>query len=306
LSIDARFVLLVAMAVSATASAQVAPSTIGSADQPSDAASSRDVMNRVIDQVKLSEHEQNLYERIERVETRKSSADGEPQSVKVSRVVPAGTGTAKIPLGADGKPTDPESYRADLQKVLQSLLWAAESGQPQRDAYQKVQKKWKERDEAIEATRNAFIFTFLGQELRDGRTMTKYHMAPNPTFKPTNRTTSIYPKVRGVVWVDDASHQLARVQVEVTEDISLGLFLAKVYKGSHFYQERYEISPGVWLPTFLQFDFDGRKFFSNFSVHEKTFYSSYKRIGPPAEAIPQIQAELASLNSPKMNQSINR
>jgi hypothetical protein len=263
-------------------------------------------MNRVIDQVKVSEHEQNLYERIERVETRKSSSDPDPQSIKVFRVVPAGTGTVKIPLGADGKPTDPESYRAELQKALQSLLWAAESGQPQHDAYQKVQKKWKERDEAIEATRNAFLFTLVGQDLRGGRTMTKYRMAANPTFKPTNRTTSIYPKVRGVVWVDDASHQLARVEVEVTDDISLGLFLAKVYKGSHFYQERYEISPGIWLPTFLQFDFDGRKFFSNFSVHEKTYYSSYKRIGPPAEAIPHIQAELASLNSPKTNPSMDR
>jgi hypothetical protein len=70
-------------------------------------------------------------------------------------------------------------------------------------------------------------------------------------------------------------------------------------------QDRYEVAPGLWLPSFTQFDFDGRKFFSNFAVHEKTYYSEYKRIGPPAEAIPQIQAELARLNETKPN-AVNR
>jgi len=124
-------------------------------------------------------------------------------------------------------------------------------------------------------------------------------MMPNPVFKPTNRATSIFTRIKGSLWVDDAAQQLARVEGEVTDDISLGLFLAKVYKGSRFSQDRYEMAPGLWLPSFSQYDFDGRKFFSSFSVHERTFYSEYKRIGSPAEAIPQIQSELSRLHSPK-------
>jgi hypothetical protein len=99
--------------------------------------------------------------------------------------------------------------------------------------------------------------------------------------------------------VDETAHELARVEGEVTDDISLGGFLAKVYKGSRFMQDRYELAPGLWLPSFTQYDFDGRKFFSSFSVHEKTFYSAYKKIGPPAEAIPQIQSEIAQLDAAK-------
>jgi hypothetical protein len=89
------------------------------------------------------------------------------------------------------------------------------------------------------------------------------------------------------------------VEGEVTDDISIGGFLAKVYKGSRFMQDRYEQAPGLWLPSFTQYDFDGRKFLLEFFVHEKTFYSTYKKIGPPAEAIPQIQAELAHLDAAK-------
>jgi hypothetical protein len=260
---------------------------------------SREVLSHVIDGLKEAERAQYLYERIERVETRRQAVDPDPQSVRVSRVVPAGTGMAKIPLGPDGKPGDADAYRAELDKLLKALNWAVETGQTQREAYQKIQKKQKERDDLIDATRNAFLLTYIGQEARGDRMLAKYRMAPNPAFKPTNRATSIYTKVKGFLWVDEAAQQLAQVEGEVTDDISLGIFLAKIYKGSRFMQDRYEMAPGIWMPSFSQYDFDGRKFFSNISVHEKTFYSAYKRIGSPAEAIPQIQSELARLDEMK-------
>src|SRR6266436_1155108 len=68
----------------------------------SSASPSREVMSHVIDGLKEAEHAQYLYERIERVETRKQAGDADPQSVRISRVIPAGTGMAKIPLGPDG------------------------------------------------------------------------------------------------------------------------------------------------------------------------------------------------------------
>jgi len=63
-------------------------------------------------------------------------------------------------------------------------------------------------------------------------------------------------------------------------------------------QERYEVQPGMWQPTFSQYDFDGRKLFSGFSFHERSFYSNYRYIGPPKEALEVIRKELtrADLN----------
>ena len=273
--------------------------TRANTDRASPPAATPEVIGHAVDGLKEAERAMYLYERIERVESRKQSGDANPQNVKVSRVIPAGTGIAKLALGLDAKPADAAAYRAELEKLVKSLTWAAEAGQPQREAYQKVQKKQKERDDLIAATKNAFIFTFVGQEARGDRTLSKYRMEPNPTFKPTNRATSIFTKVKGLLWIDDASRQLARVEGEVTDDISLGILLAKVYKGSRFLQDRYETSPGLWLPSFSQYDFDGRKFFSSISIHEKTFYSGYKRVGPPAEAIPIIQSELTQLDATK-------
>ena len=255
--------------------------------------------DRVITNQKKTEAALDLYERIERVEARKSPSGSAPVSVKVSRVVPSGTGVDRIPVGPDGRPADTAAYRAQLEGLEKALALLVE-GHSQKEAVEKYAKRRKERLELIDATRSAFFFTFLSNELREDRMLAKYRMEPNPAFKPSSRIATIYTKVRGFVWVDEAACELARVEGEVTEDISLGWFLGKIYKGSHFMQERYEYLPSLWLASFSQYDFDGRKFFSGFSFHEKTYYSNYRYIGAPKEALAAIRAELgrADLGKP--------
>ena len=256
------------------------------------------LLDRVLTNQKKSDAAMNLYERIERVETHKNASDPSAES-KTSRVVPAGTGVDHIPIGPDGHPTDADAYHAELLKLEKALSWAADDGHAQRDAYDKVARKQKERDELIDATRTAFLYTLVGTETRAGKTLYKYRMEPNPAYKPTSRSTAIFAKVRGFVWIDPSAGELARIEGEVMGDINVGLFLAKIYKGSHFMQERYEMAPGLWMPSFSQYDFDGRKFFSAISIHERTFYSRYRRIGPPKEALASIRAELGRADSGK-------
>ena len=281
--------LFLSAALAATTPAQVAAPD----SPPRSEAEKHALLDRVIEHQKKNDAALDTYERIERVETRKGSANEQTPTIKISRVVPAGTGIDHIPLGPDGHPADADAYRAELVKLEKSLAWAAEDGRAQQDAYAKIAKKRKEREELTDATRNAFLFSFLTREPRADRVLLKYSMVPNPAFKPTSRSTSFFTRIRGAVWIDEASGQLARIEGEVTDDISVGFLLAKVYKGSHFMQERYEAAPGIWLPSFSQYDFDGRKFFSSFSLHDRTFYSNYRFIGPPKEALATIRAELA-------------
>ena len=255
------------------------------------------LLERVIANQKRDDVAQFTYERLERQEIHKGFGGTQPLELKIARAVPAGTGIDRIPVGPDGKPQDANAYRAELEKLERSLEWAAEEGRAQREAYEKIAKKQKERSDLIDATRSAFIYTFVDREPRGDSVLTKYRLEPNPAYKATSRTTSIFAKVRGYLWIDEEAAQLARVEVEVIEDISLGGFLAKIYKGSHLAQERYEITPGLWMPTYAQYDFDGRKFFMSFGVHERTFYSQYRRIGPPKEALQAIRAELGKSDS---------
>ncbi len=259
---------------------------------PANAPANTGLFDRVIANQKKGEAALEVYERIERVEIRKNPNDANPASVKIARVIPSGTGMDRIPVGAEGKPTDAAAYRAGLESLERALALLVKDSRSQRDALEKYAKKRKDRSDLIEATRNAFLFTFVGDEPRGERVLSKYKMEPNPGFKPTSRFTSIFPKVHGFVWADEAAGELARIEGEVTQDISIGLFLGKIYKGGHFMQERYEFLPGLWLASFSQYDFDGRKLFSGFSIHERTFYSNYRYIGPPKEALAAIRREL--------------
>jgi len=279
---------LLSLALAVYAAAQsAAPDTTPAIGPPKP-----DLFKRIIANQKKDEAAMDLYERVERVETRKNSSDPNPPVVKISRVIPSGTGMYKIAVGEDGKPTDAAAYRASLEGLARALGQLVNDSRSQRDALEKYAKRKKERNDLIDATHNAFLFTFVGNEPRDNRKLAKYKMDPNPAFKPTTRFTSIFPKVRGFVWIDEVSGELARIEGDVTEDISVGLFLGKIYKGSHFMQERYEVLPGLWLASFTQYDFDGRKFISGFSIHERTFYSNYRYIGPPEEALAAIREEL--------------
>ena len=284
-----------ALCLGLTVSPCFAQTTTSEHSAPAVSPSDGDLFSRVIANQKRLDEELNVYERVERVEIRKTGSDPKPSEVKVWRVFPAGTGMSKIPLTAEAQPMNAESYRAALEKLQTTLIWAAETGPAQREAYAKVERRKKERNDLIDSTQKAFVFTKIGEEMRGTRVLVKYEMARNPAFKPVTRNEMLFSKVRGRLWIDKETSELAKIEGEVTEDITLALFLAKVYRGSYFMQERYELAPGVWLPTYQQYDFDGRKFVVPFSIHERAFYTQYRRVGPPSEAVEVVRGELSKL-----------
>jgi len=286
--------LLLLLAFIAPAATSQAPQA---SSDPRDNPTASPLFKKIISNQESCEKLLDQYERIVRTETRKPGGNASNIETKVWRAFPIGTGFFKIALPIDGQPPEPEFYRNELEKLEKYLTWLNQEGAGQKEAYAKAERKKKERYDLLEATYQAFIFTRDGEETRQGRKLIKYNIVPNPKYKPTSRNTTLFTRVRGTIWIDEESSQMAKIDGTVTEDISLALFLAKVYKGSHFMQERYEISPGVWEPTFEQYDFDGRKFVYSFSIHERTFYSSYKFVGPPKESVSVIRAELSKIQT---------
>jgi hypothetical protein len=251
-----------------------------------------ELFHRVISNQKRNEEALDLFERVQKVEIRKTASEATPSETKLWRLFPTGAAVDKIPLSTEADSSGSEATKAALEKLEKYLSWISEDGTAQKEAYAKFERKRREKFELIQATHDAFLFTLEGHETRDGRSLAKYSLVPNPKYKPTTRNAVLFTKVRGTLWIDEQSSELAKIDGVVTEDVSLALFLAKVYKGSHFMQERYEVAPGVWEPTFEQYDFDGRKYLIPFSIHERTFYSNYKRVGTPREALEVVRAEL--------------
>jgi len=187
----------------------------------------KELFGRVISNQKRDEETLDLFERVQRVEIRKTGSEATPSEIKVWRLFPTGTGVAKIPLSNDANLSRNEATPAELEKLEKYLSWIAEEGTAQKDAYAKFERKRKERFELIQATHDAFIFTLEGHERRGERSLAKYSLVPNPKYKPTTRNTMLFTKVRGTLWIDEQSLELAKIDGVVTEDVSLALFLAK-------------------------------------------------------------------------------
>src|SRR5260370_39467603 len=186
----------VPIAVLSSAFAAVAAAqSIAPDSTPTIAPAKPDLFLHVIANQKRGEAALDLYERIERVESRKTPGDPAPATIKISRVIPSGTGMFRIPVGADGKPGDSSAYRADLENLARALALLVNDSGSQRDALEKDTQKRKDRLDLIEATRNAFLFTFLAHEPRGERMLSKYSMRPKPAFKPPTQFSSVYTKV---------------------------------------------------------------------------------------------------------------
>ena len=188
------------------------PAASDTAIQPE---SQSDLFGRVIANQKKMELELDEYERTEKVEIRKTGSDAKPSEVRVWRRFPAGPAVTKLPISVDGTAVNPEVYREDLEKLEKYLVWAAQGGPAQQEAYAKAQRKRRERHDLIATTHDAFVFTRVGEEKRGDRTLAKYAMDPNPKYKASTRNAVIFSKVRGTVWIDEQSGELARIEGSV-------------------------------------------------------------------------------------------
>src|SRR6266702_3152160 len=100
-------VALLSLAFAADAAAQSAvPDTT-----PAIGPARPDIFKHIIANQKKGEAVLDFYER---VETRKNPRDPAPGWIKISCVIPSGTGMSRIPVGDNGKPKDFAADRAGL------------------------------------------------------------------------------------------------------------------------------------------------------------------------------------------------
>ncbi len=259
---------------------------------------SPDEIRALVDRAIANQHRDDAalaeYERRERRQARKNESDTVFSEDKTLRIVPTGTGTLRLVVEEKGQPVSAEMYRRQLRDVEQALVWAldpAESKQKRR--VEKFDKRNRERDEMVDAIRDAFIFTWQGRENSNGRAVVRLLFEPKPDFKPRSRNTELFRHVRATVWIEEASAHLARIEAEIISDISVfGGVLGKIYRGGRFVLEQVQVAEGVWFPTRYEYNFSGRKFVFGFELHEVTLASAYRRIGPPKEALAAIRREL--------------
>jgi len=103
-------------------------------------------------------------------------------------------------------------------------------------------------------------FTIVGREVADDEhAVVVVDFEPRPDARPSTRQGRLARAFKGRMWVNEAVHEIERVEAMAVRDMSFGLgFLAKIRKGATVTAERKPVEGGVWMPTSLRFNGEGR------------------------------------------------
>lgn len=130
---------------------------------------------------------------------------------------------------------------------------------------------------------DAFEFRLVGDGRLDGHSVFIIDAMPRQGFQPRSRTAKLFRSLKGRFWVDQQDHQLVKVEAEVIDTISVGLFLVRVAKGSRATLELTRTSDGVWLPDRLQVFASARLgLLTVLRFEQRVHYSGYSCV--PADA----------------------
>lgn len=82
---------------------------------------------------------------------------------------------------------------------------------------------------------------------------------PRPNAKPVTRQGRLARAFKGSMWVNESAHEIERVEATAVQDLSYGLgFVVRIQKGATVSAERKLVEGGVWMPTTLRFNGEGR------------------------------------------------
>ncbi len=136
--------------------------------------------------------------------------------------------------------------------------------------------KEKENRAFLREVPDAFDFKVVAEDEVNGRPAYVLSCTPRPAFHSRTKFGRMFSKVRGKVWVDKQDLGWVKVDAQVIEPFSMGLFIARVLPGSHIYMEQTRVADGIWLPKKIQIKAEAKILFvKNYDTDEVVTYWDY-------------------------------
>jgi hypothetical protein len=221
------------------------------------------------------------YTFIERREERQLDSGG---SVKSRRVLTyditllEGSPYRRL-IERDGRPLRPEEERREEEKLRKSIEERARESPEQRARRLADYEKRRQREfELIREVPKAFDFRVAGEEVVSGVETWVLDATPRPGYEPRDRRARFFPKLKGRIWVSKQDDAWVRIDAEVIDTISFGLFLARLAKGSHLRFEQVRVNDEVWLPSRLSVAASARlALLKKIHVEQEIRYDRYRK-----------------------------
>jgi hypothetical protein len=106
---------------------------------------------------------------------------------------------------------------------------------------------------------------------------------PRKEYRPKTKEAKILQKIRFRAWIDKSETQMVRVDGDVIDDITFGVFLAKLQKGAHFTVEQMRVNDEVWLPQHVAINAGARLLFKHLDFNDDLTYRDYRKFRTEAK-----------------------
>ena len=241
----------------------------------------KDLIRLVAEKDIENDKKQRDYTYMEREEEHKLNGKGQVTSseVKTYEVMEIdGEGVQRLIAKNDHPLSAKEAAKEDekIQKIIDKRKNESESDRDKR-----LKREEKEREQGrqfVKEVAEAYKFTLVGVEDLEGRATYAIDAEPRPGYEPHQRDAKFLPKFRFQVWIDQAESQWVKLDAECIDTVSIGLFLARIHKGSHVLIQQTRVNDEVWLPRHIAVHVDGRlALVKGFNVDADLTYKDYKK-----------------------------
>lgn len=212
------------------------------------------------------------YTYVEHDESRRRDMDGHVKSddIDVSKTILVNGVPFELLVERNGHPPSPEVERKQKEEIEK-----LKRETPEQRA-ERLRKQAEENASLVMEVPKAFDFQLVGEEAVNDRPAYVLQATPRPGYQAQGKYGKMFSKVEGKLWVDKQDLGWIKVDGQVIQPISLGLFVARVLRGSRITMEQARLGDGIWMPAHVEVRAAAKIFFVKSLVIERVLtYSDY-------------------------------
>jgi len=195
------------------------------------------------------------YTYLERIEERELDSDGKVKKTEstTNDVTILEGSPFRRTVARDDKPLSPKEKRKEDERLQKSIEdRRKETPEERANRISDWERKQQKQRDSLKELPDAFTFKLAGEETINGGDAYVIEGMPKPGYRPTNGTTSIFPKIKLKIWIDKADYRWVRIDLESLDTITFAGFLVRVAKGTRARIETVRVNNEVWLPKRIE------------------------------------------------------
>jgi hypothetical protein len=250
----------------------------------------RELIRQTAEKDMENDKRQRDYTYIQREEHHRLDGEGQIKSTetKTSEIMELYGEPVERLIAKDDKPLSDKDARKEEEKI-QKLIEKRknESEEARKKRAEKQEKDREQSRQFVREVADAYNFRMAGVESLAGRDTYVIDGEPRPGYQGHLKESKFLPKFRFRAWIDKDESQWKKLDIQCIDTVSVGLFLARIHKGSRIVIEQTRVNDEVWLPQHIAVKIDVRlALLKNFNVEDDITYRDYKKFRTDTKIVP--------------------